>query len=98
MLIVLNETPGVTDAKLGVSLDYEGKARPYLEYRASETPSWTYVERVEIDRARDDPARGPFWFMVTLPGLQGPPRPLVSGNVMQGWKVRCGVNTVIKFL
>ena len=96
MLVVLNETPEVSDAKLGIDdHNYDEGLRPYLQFRAPESPTWTYTAKFYL-QPRHNPIQGPFEFMATLSGL-GAPRYLATGIVGQQWKTRCGVKSYILF-
>jgi hypothetical protein len=97
MLGVLKETPGVRNAKLGVSND-EGWTHPYLEYEPDEKARWVKPTRFDLFKPRDID-RGPYEFQATVSGLvvSNEPGPdlHVTSSVVKEWKVRCGVNAYV---
>ncbi|MGH6890256.1 MAG: hypothetical protein ACREHF_13855 [Rhizomicrobium sp.] len=89
MLAMLHETPGVTEAKLGI-LGFEEKDRhPYLGYRVGRY-EWVF----ELD-----PSPGPITFTASTGGLGADQREdvRITNAVTQKWKMRCGVRTSILF-
>jgi hypothetical protein len=99
MLVVLNETPGITEGKLGIST-FKGQPFPYVEYRAAEGASWEQPTRFDL-HAPHDPNRGPFSFWGLVPGIcpalpgENCPDIHVTQDVVKGWKSRCGVAAVV---
>ena len=94
MLPVLKTTPGVHNAKLGVST-CQGWSHPYLEYEPEEKSRWVEPTRFEAHRSS---AQGPYWFLAMVPGITTPGKALdyhVSQEVVRRWKAQCRVDATL---
>jgi hypothetical protein len=96
MLQVLEATPGVHNAKLGISTS-AGWAHPFLEYEPDEEVRWEQPTRFEALRSSE---HGPYSFEAVMPGIFTPGKPLdlhVTEEVIRRWKVQCGAETDLLF-
>lgn len=91
MLGVLNTTPGVTHARLGVSY-HGGWRHPFLEYRALEKARWATPTHFDLLQSRDRDNRPVFFGL--LPGIHTPGTTLdfhITNLIIRKWQARCGV-------
>lgn len=97
MLIVLNQTPGVTEAKLDV-VDGDGWVHPYLEYLSPPNANGETIT-IHFEAAKSAQNPGTYLFRTKLVKVfqQGEPGPNFwsTGPLAQEWQSDCNVRVVV---